>query len=710
MATEEGVQRALDLMNAARARPRAEEGALTEFGRGVGRGVAQFPADTRAMSEFARGQQPSEETEQLRGVLAGPQPTNRPQGLIRDVSAITSDAPPSDRFSGRFGERVGRSLPFAALGAPVAAATGGLPGVVAEVAADLVAVSAAEASAEVGAPSPAQLFVELTAAILVPGATIQKQVAKAPIRGSKLSRKAAAKFTAERRAGRFGHDPQPIEVDAENVRRIAKEYGLSEEAVRKTVSEVKRRMGKDPAGGERLIADAVEEVKANIALFPDRNKRPPTSALLGDKSGQNLPAMQKALSISDVDFSADMDGIKQVVERDLQEQFARLQPNGGIDGVRRNFGSAEKLLDEEEGIAWARAKASSDELPMIQTKRLKQSTNEAVRRSGGFPGRTPDEVKVIRELPDEITMDEFQALRSNALLTGRVAKRGGEVSQFKASSLAPILEALNKELEDLPAGVGSAEYRRALSLTRRNKQILDPKSAGVSAVSEFGDPRRSVNRIRGAKDPAEEARKAIELLSMSPDGDGVKNLRAVFVEELFGSDITKASPRSVLIKIKQHRGMYAEVLGEETLQEFEKLAKKMRIHARFSAGTSAAIKETGSSIPQVAGKLFAASEIFKHPLSATGDLIQKQLIKRDMTSNADVHGLMREMLKDGDLFVRLMSVKEDRAVAQWIVDWNILVARSRATQQAARSGGRSASGLAVNQPLPPQGPQGQGIQ
>ena len=713
-------------------KPIVSRSAASDFGSGLKRGIVQFPADVSAMRDLAGGRPPSENTEAIRRSRVDPMSKESSEFFNSPEEGF----PLPDSFAGRFGERVGRSALFASLSAPVAAAAGGLPGVIAEVSADLFAINVGEAAAEAGAPDSAKFIVEMMAAMVVPGVAARKAAFRAPLRGQTIGKKAGKTFAEERRLGKFGFDPEGFELEAADVKRLANEYGMTEDVVRQTVATIRRRMGRDTRGSNVLNQGAIDEVVEGLRIFPDKTRRPPTAALLGDRAGQNLPSMQKTLSALDDEFSAELDGIKQVVEKDLREQLDRLTPNGGVDGVRRNSESARNLLEEEAKLAWTRANESSDQLPMISTKRLKLSTKEAVRRAAGFPGRTPDEVAIINALPDTITHDQFQAIRSNALLTGRVANRGDGVSQFKSNNLDPILDALNKELDSLPDNVGSAEYRRALALTKRNKRLFNDKTEGYSAVTEFGDMKRSVNRIKGAKDPEAAARHAIEVMSASPDGDGVQNLRAMFAEELFGSDISKSTPRTVLLEMKRRRPVYEAIFGKEALKEYENIAQKIRINERFSAGTPSAIKETGSGLPKMFAKAFGIVEWAKTPIQKTLNGVQTLLMRRDIRTNDDVHFLMREMLKDGDLFVRLMKVKmEEKSVAQWVVDWNVLTSRSKLSQRLTKGVGRNVAqgvqaepqpqqqqaaprqprppiqrGTQINQPLPPQGPQGQGIQ
>ncbi|GEM_PF-4971230 len=688
MASLKEIQAALDAKRAGpdlarKARPDGETGSLSDLGQGVRRGLVQFPADVQSMAELGLGRPLGAGAEELRERLTGPRP-NFQGPLLRDNSFLTADILPPETFAGKFGEHIGRSLPFVAMSSPVAVAARGPVGLAFEVGSDLLAVTAGSVARASDSSEATAVGVEILTAAMTPGvavSTVSRRGAKQTARGV---RRVRGRAVAE-----MMQDPANDAVDTvptETAARIAKDYGLDVEDVSKAISEAKRRMGRDPAGGERVLDRAVEEVEEVIRDFPDPDARPGTVAALGDEGNQNLSSMQKSLASNDTDFSADMDGIRKVVQADLQEQLDRLLPNGGMDGAKRNFDEIEQLLDAEEQLAWSRVLPG--ESIIIDTRRMKASADMAENRAAGFDARVPDEVRVIRALPDQITLDQFQGIRSNALMTNRVARRGGEVSQFKANNLDPILKALNRELDELPEDAGSAAYRHALSVTKRNKDLLAPDSPYVVAFSEMSQSHRAVRKILGAKDPAAEARKAVGFFSNAPDGEGLTNLRAVFTEHVFGDDLSRVTPRSVLVELRKNRNVYTEVFGEEALGEFEKLVRKIQVSKRTSAGTPGAAFQTGSNVNPFVEALFSTAEAAIDPVQSTARKGIRRMLERDVKSNRNVALVLREMLKDPELFVRMMKSDDDRAVARWIVEWNLMSSRASMADRATRAAGR----------------------
>lgn len=661
-----------------RVRPRGDSGALQDIGTGIRSGLAQFPADVTSMAEVGLGRDLG--SAQLRESMTSPPQSGGLESFLR------APEPVPDTVSGRFGEQVGRSLPYVALAAPVAlGSAGSLPAAATEIGADLLGVTVGAAAIGLNSSDAGALGAEVLTAAMTPGVAVRNAAQSAAERGVR-----SAGRRRRREIASMTVDPADVAVrDAESAARIAADYGLDVKSVEKAISEAKRRMGRDPRGGEAIIDRAVDEVESVIADFPDADSRPGTVAAMGDLANENFAGMQKSLSRADMDFSADMDGIRQTVQADLAEEWDRLLPRGGMEGARRNFTEIEQVLEAEEALAWERVPPG--ESILIDTQPLKDAAELSKKRAAGFAGRVPDEVRVIENLPEQIPLDQFQAIRSNALMTGRVARRGGEVSQFKANNLNPILDALNGQLDSLPEGVGSEAYRRALSLTRRNKELLAPDSPYVVAFGEMSQSHRAVRKILGAKDPAAEARKAVEFFSNSPDGEGLANLRAVFVESAFGEDLSQVTPRRVMIEIRKNRGAFEEVFGKEMLDEFEKLIRKTQTARRTSAGTAGATFQTGSNVNPFVEALFSTAEAAVDPVQSVARRSIRRMLSRDIKSNTDVSFVLREMLKDPELFVRMMQSDDDRAVAKWVVNWNVINSRAKTAARLGRAATRAPS-------------------
>ena len=651
------------------------------------RGVSRSPADVLALSPTGQRVDPAflperMTLENLRGLPTQSQATE--QALLQ-----SSGIPEPTTFGERSAERLGRSVPFVAAGLPGAGALGGLKAVAGEVITDVVASMFEQGAQDLGAGPLGQAGAGLTAAMLVPGVAVQNVAEAAGKKAPRAARRAGRAAFIEslgEAAGKTGRDG----IDPGALRAIAKRYGVPQAQVRKAASELKRRIARDPAGGDRFVDEAIDRLDEGIDLFPDKTVRPTSRQMLGEQGGQNISSMEDGLSRADLDVSASIDGRRQAVRADLEAQFESLLPEGSTGGAIEAFDAVLARAKQAERQAWDAVPFK--EMPEVSTAGLKRAVKKL--REGPIAGRrfVPDEVNVIDQYGDTIPVSELQALRSELLDTQRAGSLFNATPDARrtAPRVRVLLDAVDEQIKKLPPS-GSTLYRKARGLTRENADLFNRKSSLVSGLSELTEGRKIVSRIRTAKDPTGEAKRAIRILSQEPGG--VENIRRVFIDELFDQELSAATPRRMLTTIKRNRGVYREVLGEEMLGEIETLLKKVKIARTGSAGTAAATARTGSNVSPVE-MLFAGADVFTSPVQATArglGAVSKRIAK-DASSSVERNAILREALLDPELFKTLLEMPDPRAIPAWVQNWDKLVARSRArTQAAARVGTRTSS-------------------
>lgn len=637
MATFEETQAAIAAMeaqNAANA-PGDGSGALARFGSGLQRGVLTSPADVMSLQELARGGD-------------GSQSQDMQSALER-----FSGRPEPETFAGKVGQRIGRSAPFLAAGTAASAIGGaGARALLSEVAADVVGGFAGQAAEESGAGFAGQFGAEMAASVAIPG-MFAKNIAEA------------------------ANDPRKVAA-------LAKQYKIKEEDVLRAGHFLRNKYPVDPnaQNPDRFVDIGEENLAETRRLFPDQNVRPSLRQALGEDAGAEFAALEERLaSDPNSTFGRRLAGRKLAVRLDLEQQFDELLPEGNFGQVSSGFNDIKSQMVTKTQEAWAAV--DFDEIPKIPTARLKLAAKEARKRAAGISGRVPAEASVIDDLPDVITPDQLQALRSNALLTDRIARRGGEMAQGQAPNLDPIVKALNRELDELPAS-GSKAYKKALRTTREMHQTFDSRSVSVALLEDQTQGRKVVSGIRESKDPKREVEKALRILDQTPNGSDA--FRRAVIEEAFDDSVDALTPRSVKRKMRQKKDFYMAALGADRYRKTVDILDAATIARRGRAATPAAVSSVGSGIPRTpAEMLWSGIELAEAPMQGTARGIRTIWKKVSGVAKTEPErmAIVQEALLDIEFSDVLMRLPKRGQEDVWSSKFDKLVARARARKQLA---------------------------
>jgi hypothetical protein len=627
----------------------------------------------------------------LRGVAASPGYTMsvieslRNMGLGRELPRYgehTEDwmvektgIPEPTGYWPKVAERTGKqAIPILA-GAPLGGMAAGGLGVGGEIVLGTLATAAAEAVAESGGSPAAQMGTGIAAGVLapatIPGRLMGATAKRIPGIGKRLASSAARAGTG-----------LPDEV----AMGIARKYGIDVAEVQRAASELKRRVG-DTRAIDRATTKLDDE--RLFAGLPETSQ-PTSRAYMGRDAAQNISSMEEGLARGDLDFSASVGNRKANALEDVADRFGSERPGGSIETLRAGYDDALKAAIKEQQDAWANVPL--DEMEMISTERLKAAARESASRAGeDFPDRIPKETQAVLDWPDSVTPERFQRLRSQALLTKRVAARGGEQAQYYSNNLDPLIDGLNRELDDLTSE-GSAAYRNALGLTRRNKELFDPKSPAVKALSGEERARTAMNKIRLTPT---EAKRAVEIAERQPGG--LDALRRTAIDDLFGVNFGDVTPRKIRTLLKENRTAYKTILGDKILENMEVAVDELDVLLTGRAGTPAASAATGTGITPL-GIAFGAANMVRHPVEAVGkafNAVNSRMV-RDISTHPERSAILREALLDRKLMSTLLKMPDEAAVPAWIVNWDKLVARAKArrvgsAEAAARAGAREAT-------------------
>lgn len=602
------------------------------------RGVALSPASTLEL------------VEPLRDYMAGRERPRAADVLRRHIEEniqIPAPVTGAERIAQAVGEETIPIIGFAPMGAAA-----GPAGLATEVGLGVVGSGGAQAAKEAGFGPAGQVVSGAIATAMSPAAV--------PV--------------ALRRSARQGLKEAGEQAVSETARRIAKKYGVEVEQVQRAASELKRRIGDERAlerargslGDERLFADLPPE------------SQPTSRQYLGRDAAQNISSMEESLARQDVDFSTSVANRKANAFEDTAARFEEWRPQGSAEAASEAFDTAYTRSLDEAREAWRQVPLS--EMPKISTRRLKEAARESVDRAGRFPERVPREAKVVLELPDTISMDDFQNIRSQALLTKRVAQRGGEQAQYAANNLDPLLSAFNRELDSL-SSQGSDMYRRALGLTRRNRELFDARSPVVKALSQGKRTSQVVRKIKGTPS---EARRAVRIVSQEPGG--LDSLRRALIDDLIGESFGDVTPRRIRSQLKEYGGAYSEVFDEEHLETLRRFADELDVLKTGKAGTPAATASTGTGISPL-GIVFGAADTVRHPVQAAGRAFGavKRAVTDDIANNPERSAILREALLDRQTMLDLLNMPDERALPAWMVRWKQLVARARERERARRA-------------------------
>ena len=469
--------------------------------------------------------------------------------------------------------------------------------------------------------------------------------------------------------------------------RIAKKYGIKPEKVQEAVTEIKRRIG-DKRTVRRVI-DRLERPSLFDELADDA--QPTSRQFMGRDAGQNFAGMEEGLARADVDASASIGSRRGNAAEDLTTMYDDFRPAGGIDDTidRANLVAEDILADEAS--TWADVDLTGRK---VNIRRVYEAMEESEELARGYSGRLPDEVGVLRqtmaEFGDEIDLTEFQRLRSNALLSQRIGGRAtaDSASQFKARNLSPIIRAYNEVLENLPNNVSNRAYRKALRLTRENKELLDPRSGYLRSIEQGRRGQSVVGQIRSSRG---EARRAMTIASRS-DG-GVESLRATMLDDLFGESYIDASPNKIRGKLTNYREAFDEIFDDEIRQNIDMFIDALEVHKTGTAGTPAATRVAGSNIGPL-GFLMAGAKVALHPLDAATSAVtavQRRMAK-DITTNIERSAILREAVLDRQLLLTLLKMPDQAALPAWMVNWERLVRRAE-TRSLATAGAEARTAI-----------------
>lgn len=647
-------------------------GVLKSFARGL----MQSPGSVEGLADFMRGRpnQPG---------IVDPR-ISRSQESMQIGAKLSGIAPPTT-YGERVAERMGISAPLAIAGAPGAGAAAGLKGVGFDVIADVVGNMFGQGAEDVGFGPTGQMIAALPAALIAPNTAAG--AAGAVARKGSRAFQSSLERTAKRTAAEAGEGL--ADVDRAALRAYAKKYGIEQKYVLEAASEWQRRFPRDPTGGTKGRDDVVAALEETNRLFPDPNLRPTTAQSIGDLGGENVAAMERSLAQNDLDFSASIAGRKKAVIEDLEKQFENMLPNGSYSRAQEASEAAWDRAKQAEREAWANVPLR--EIPNSLTARLK-SVAASLKTKGAGRQYVPDEVGVIEDYGVSVSATELQALRSELMDTARAAKRFGASDDVrrKAMRVAPLLREVNRMIDEFPEEGGQL-YKAARDLTRQNAEMFPPDSVAVSGLSQITDANKFVRGLRSSKDPVGEMSRARRIVEQEPGGS--EGLERALIDELFDQELGNATPRSVLTKIRRHRGMYEAGLGKEKLAEVEDMAKKISIASRGIAGTAAATRATASGLQPFA-LMFSAAEAITSPTAAASKGLGAVLgsIARNTRTSIERNGIARELLLDTDMAIKLSKMPAPEAVPAWIKNWDKIVARSRARQKL--------NAKSVNQPFP----------
>lgn len=649
---------------------------LREAVPGFIRGVFRSPADADAMARAMRG----------RGGDRFPPVPGLPsfdQMLASKSADFGGMESAPETFVGRTAERLGRTAPFASAGA-----AGGVLGSVAPVIAarnavigDVIASMAEQGTEDAGGGPGWQMAAGIAAGIVSPS-SVGDDV-------SRGSTKAAS--TGARRVADEVADAATERAEAE-----AKRLNVKMKHMRRAAGEAKRRMASDPYGGEQFVSEGIEKIRRARELFPDPKSRPTTAQILSNEPA--VVGMDAALGKIDDEFRQSSAGRRRVVQNDLMSEWERILPDGSPGGVNSRARSAYDAAKIAEREAWDAI--PFDKMPHVDTTRIKAELNN-LRRSRAGRRYLPQEAADIDAWSFDEPVSEIQGVLSELLDTQRAGSRLSATSDDirRAKRVKPLIDALKREIDRIPPSEGGQAYRAAREATRQLYETFNFDSSGVDAILNLGTSQKIARAIASSDQPVAEARRAVRILDQTPGGRD--NLARVFIDDLFGESLDEKTPRAALAKLRRSRQVYREVLGDERMRLFESLIERAEMARRNKTGTSAAISSTGSGIGPV-DILFGAAEAVTEPVQSTWKLAKYigKFAKTDRQKNA----ILREALYDPELWQTLLEMPEPRAVAKWIVDFDVIVARSRA-REAARSGIRSGiSGQenerSVNAPLP----------
>lgn len=626
---------------------------IREIGTGFVRGLYRSPAAVREMMPPAVANRQNFYTAADGRIMR-----NQP-GLptFDETLAQASGIPAPETFPGRVSERLGITAPLAtAAGIPSLAAASPLMAVRNMVIGDVLAAMGEQGAQDAGAGPGLQILAGVAGGMVAPGSVTDDvgRVGKAKAVAADVADAATERAEAE-----------------------AKRLNVKMGAMRRASGEAKRRMASDPYGGEQFVTEGIDKLRRARELFPDPKSRPTTAQILSDEPG--VVGMDAALAKVDDEFRQSLAGRRRVVRNDLMAEWERILPEGSPGGVNARAKAVFDAKKQAEVAAWEAI--PRDKLPLIETQRLKQIVAKLRRGPKAGLKYIPNEASVIESFSVQEPVTEIQALISELLDTQRAASRFGASTDDmrRAKRVKPLIDALMKEIDDIPDAAGGAEYRAARNATRELYQLFNQDSWAVDAVLNLGTSTKIARAIRSADNPAEEARKAVRILDQTPGGRD--NLARVFIDDLFDQSLEAKTPRLVLTQIRRNRDVYREIFGNERLKLYESLIERAEMARRNKAGTSAAVQSTLSGVGPV-DILFGAAEAVTEPVQGVRKL--GAYIAKSAKTDREKNAILREALYDDELWTTLLEMPEPRAVAKWIVDWDRLVARSRA-REAART-------------------------
>jgi hypothetical protein len=652
MASYEGV---LELLKKEQG-PVEPPGVVSSFKRGLYRS----PADVDAMANFMRGR-------------SGDRFSQLGSGLTFDQSlAEASGVPEPTTYAGRVAERLGRTAPFVAASMPAIGASAASPLLALrnEVIGDVMASMAEQGADDMGAGPGIQMAAGLAAGIVAPG-SVGDDTARLS-KSSRVVTESASPFSKEITDAATGKAEE-----------LAKTLNVKMASMKRASSEAKRRMSSDPFGNEQFLVKGRDKLEEAKRLFPDKRSRPSTAQILNDEPA--VVGMEAALAQVDDEMRQSLAGRRKVVVADLVTEFENLLPEGSAGGVNLRAKSAYANAKAAEQADWSAVPMA--QMPTIDVRGAKRIV--AALRSGPPEARKyiPSEAKFIETMPHYASAERVQALMSELLDSQRAAREFGAADHLRrrAKRIGPIITELRKQFDAIPANEGGAEFRRARESTRRLHELFDPEAEGFDALANLTDGRSMIRRIKSSSDPEGEAARAVRIMDQEPGGR--ENLARVAIDELFDEDLGARTPRSILIDIRRKRPVYSTILGPERLALFENLLTKAQMARNNKAGTTAAVHSTGSGIGPV-DILFGAAESVAEPIQGAKKLAR--YIAKSAATDREKNAILREALYDSEYWQTLIEMPEPRAVAKWMVDWDTIVARSRA-REAARSGLRSAN-------------------
>lgn len=490
---------------------------------------------------------------------------------------------------------------------------------------------------------------------------------------------------------------------------VAAKHGVSPEAVMRASSELKRKIARGIDDPEKYVRKASDQLGQDIEAFGDVT--PTLSQSVGEYGGSNISSMELNWAKADQDFAADALGRRLEVDERLQADFNARRPAGSVGAATEGFQAARTAAVNAERKAWEAVPIA--EMPLVDMSGVQEVVARMRRGPKASRRYLPKEASIIEGYkpqasqmeimergrasvdsgPAMATMAEVQALRSELLDTQRAGSVFGasDVARRRAKRVAPILDALQKEIDKIPDAAGGAEYRAAREMTRRNARLFNPSAKAVDSLMTMDDPKRIVSRIMGSRRKVDEVRNVIEAVGNDPET--MDGLRAIFWDELFGPSLGDRTVKQMNASLAgAKRDVYRELYGEDGMKFIDELIRRQRTAASGITGTTAQARATGTGQAAIDQLLSIASDA-KNPAWALATRSGRYLANKAL-SREEIVILLRNATQDIRLAKALLDMPTTRAEPAWrvVMDQSIARAKDQARKTAARNAARRQAG------------------